>query len=368
MEEKMADLRRYPRTKVDWPVVLEVGDRHFHLQTVNLSPVGAEVGPVDEPLEIGSTARLSIRPPSGRTFDISAIVWRAIQTISPLLFFVGVDGDADVYRRSLAAPLAFHRTDLLRAPPARRRPTSTYPRQRGGTMGAEARIKELGLTLPQPAQAREATTCRACATGNLLFLSGRGPEPRRGRTRAARGKVGRDLSAEEGYKVAREVGVNLLGSAQRASWAASTSVKRVVKVLGMVNAAEGFGEQPKVINGFSDLMVEVFGDARPARPLGGGHGLELPAGHPGGDRDDPRGELERLGASDEAGQLAQRVGDAWAVPGRELAVDQMDAALARQTRVGVEVDHVGVAEAMGFVGNRITSGAPSATSSSVTSG
>src|SRR5262245_65874121 len=76
MEERMADLRKYPRAKVSWPVILEVGDRHFHLQTVNLSPMGTKVGPVEEPLEVGSSAKLSIRPPSGRTVDISAIVWR----------------------------------------------------------------------------------------------------------------------------------------------------------------------------------------------------------------------------------------------------------------------------------------------------
>jgi hypothetical protein len=103
MEEKMADLRRYPRTKVNWPVVLEVGDRHFHLQTVNLSPMGTKVGPVEEPLEVGSTARLSIRPPSGRTFDISAIVWRADRDGSAF-FFVGVDGDADVYEEASPRP------------------------------------------------------------------------------------------------------------------------------------------------------------------------------------------------------------------------------------------------------------------------
>jgi len=74
-----------------------------------------------------------------------------------------------------------------------------------------------------------------------------------------RGKVGRDLSTEDAYKVARDVGLNLLGSA-RSILGSLDRVKRVVKVLGMVNAVESFGEQPKVINGFSDLMVEVFGD------------------------------------------------------------------------------------------------------------
>src|SRR4030095_12930795 len=80
---------------------------------------------------------------------------------------------------------------------------------------------------------------------------------------------GRDLSTEDAYKVARDVGVNLLGSA-RSILGSLDRVERVVKVLGMVNAVESFTEQPKVINGFSDLMVEVFGEnGRHARSAGG---------------------------------------------------------------------------------------------------
>ena len=90
--------------------------------------------------------------------------------------------------------------------------------------------------------------------------------------------------------MAREVGINLLGSA-RALLGSLDKVKRVVKVLGMVNSAEGFGDQPKVINGFSDLMVEVFGENGPPRPLRGGHGRAA-HGHPRRDRDDPRGRRE----------------------------------------------------------------------------
>src|SRR6266542_2015429 len=134
-------------------------------------------------------------------------------------------------------------------------------------MGAEARLKELGITLPTPSK----------RVGNLLFLSGHGPVRIDG-TPTARGKVGRDLSTEDAYKVARDVGLNLLGSARHVLGSLD-KVKRVVKVLGMVNAVEGFGEQPKVINGFSDLMVEVFGEngrhARSAVGMG-----SLPMGIP----------------------------------------------------------------------------------------
>ena len=125
-------------------------------------------------------------------------------------------------------------------------------------MGAEARIKELGITLPPPPKPA-GNYVPGVRVGNLLFLSGHGPIHVEGKTRA-KGKVGRDISPEEGYKIAREVGINLLGSA-RSLLGSLDKVKRVVKVLGMVNSAEGFGEQPKVINGFSDLMVEVFGDS-----------------------------------------------------------------------------------------------------------
>jgi enamine deaminase RidA (YjgF/YER057c/UK114 family) len=143
-------------------------------------------------------------------------------------------------------------------------------------MGAEARIKELGITLPSPPKPM-GNYIPAVRVGNLLFLSGHGPI-RVGDQPLTRGKVGRDMSVEEAYKVAREVGINLLGSA-RTALGSLDKVKRVVKVLGMVNAVESFGDQPKVINGFSDLMVEVFGEngrhARSAVGMG-----SLPAGIP----------------------------------------------------------------------------------------
>jgi enamine deaminase RidA (YjgF/YER057c/UK114 family) len=143
-------------------------------------------------------------------------------------------------------------------------------------MGAETKLKELGITLPDPARPM-GNYVPGVRVGNLLFLSGHGPIRIEGRP-LARGKVGRDLTAEEAYKVAREVGINLLGSA-RTLLGSLDKVKRVVKVLGMVNSADGFGEQPRVINGFSDLMVEVFGDSgRHARSAVGM--AELPMGIP----------------------------------------------------------------------------------------
>jgi enamine deaminase RidA (YjgF/YER057c/UK114 family) len=142
-------------------------------------------------------------------------------------------------------------------------------------MGAEARIRQLGITLPAPGTPL-GNYVPGVQVGNLLFLSGHGPL--REGAASARGKLGRDLSIDEGYKVAREVGIRLLGSA-RSLLGSLDKVKRVVKVLGMVNSAEGFGDQPKVINGFSDLMIEVFGDnGRHARSAVGM--AELPMGIP----------------------------------------------------------------------------------------
>ena len=143
-------------------------------------------------------------------------------------------------------------------------------------MGAEARLKELNLTLPQPATPL-ANYVGAVRVENLLYLAGHGPVRSQGKP-TARGKLGRELSVEQGYQVAREVGLNLLATT-RASLGSLDRVRRVVKVLGMVNSAEGFTEQPKVINGFSDLMVEVFGDAgKHARSAVGM--AELPMGIP----------------------------------------------------------------------------------------
>ena len=142
-------------------------------------------------------------------------------------------------------------------------------------MSAEKRIAELGLTLPTPGRPL-GNYVPGVLSGSLLFLSGHGPV--REGTVTARGKVARSMTPEEAYKVARDVGINLLGSA-RAILGSLDRVKRVVKVLGMVNATEDFGDQPKVINGFSDLMVEVFGEngrhARSAVGMG-----SLPAGIP----------------------------------------------------------------------------------------
>ena len=143
-------------------------------------------------------------------------------------------------------------------------------------MGAEARLREKNITLPTPATP-VANYVGAVRAGNLLFVSGHGPvRSERGWTA---GRLGKDLTVEQGYAVAREVGLNLLATTRK-TLGSLDKVRRVVKVLGMVRSAENFGDQPKVINGFSDLMVEVFGDeiGKHARSAVGM--AELPSGIP----------------------------------------------------------------------------------------
>ena len=141
--------------------------------------------------------------------------------------------------------------------------------------GAEARLKQRNIELP-PVTAPVANYVGSVRAGNLLFLSGAGP----GREWWGKGgKVGKDLTVEEGYQAARSTGLNLLATARQALGSLD-KVKRVVKVLGMVNSAPGFTDQPKVINGFSDLMVEVFGEAIGKHARSAVGMAELPFGIP----------------------------------------------------------------------------------------
>ncbi|MEK9613713.1 MAG: RidA family protein [Flavobacteriaceae bacterium] len=120
----------------------------------------------------------------------------------------------------------------------------------------EAQLEKLGIALQTPS-APVANYVNAVRTGNLLFLSGKGPKKADGTY--IEGKVGADLSIEEGYEAARITAINQL-AVLKAELGNLNKVKRIVKVLGMVNATADFRDQPKVINGFSDLMVAVFGD------------------------------------------------------------------------------------------------------------
>jgi enamine deaminase RidA (YjgF/YER057c/UK114 family) len=124
-------------------------------------------------------------------------------------------------------------------------------------MGAETRLKELGIvlpTVPKPV----ATYLPYRLAGNLLFLSGQGPRDEKGKVLT--GKLGGEISIDEGYRRARLVGLGLL-AAMRDALGSLDRVDFIVKLLGMVNAEPNFNDSPKIINGCSDLFVEVFGDA-----------------------------------------------------------------------------------------------------------
>ena len=123
-------------------------------------------------------------------------------------------------------------------------------------MQVEARLKEMGVKLP-PAIKPVANYVPAVRTGNLIFLSGHGPFNEEGSLII--GKVGSELTVEQGYEAARRVAIGLLGSL-KTEIGDLENVKRVVKLLGLVNCTPDFADQPKVINGASDLLVAVFGD------------------------------------------------------------------------------------------------------------
>jgi enamine deaminase RidA (YjgF/YER057c/UK114 family) len=122
---------------------------------------------------------------------------------------------------------------------------------------SDKRLKELGIELP-PVSPPVANYVNAVRVGNLLFLAGKGGRPGPDGKRA-KGKLGREYTVEQGYQHARDTGLELL-AVMRHELGSLDRVKRVVKVLGMVNAMPEFADHPKVINGCSDLFVEVLGE------------------------------------------------------------------------------------------------------------
>jgi enamine deaminase RidA (YjgF/YER057c/UK114 family) len=119
-------------------------------------------------------------------------------------------------------------------------------------LSAEKKLRELKIDL-LPVTPPVANYVNAVRTGNLLYLAGKGPAG------GAVGIVGKDFTVEQAYQHARSTGLALI-AVMKSELGSLDKVKRIVKVLGMVNAVPGFGDQPKVINGCSDLFVEVFGE------------------------------------------------------------------------------------------------------------
>jgi enamine deaminase RidA (YjgF/YER057c/UK114 family) len=124
-------------------------------------------------------------------------------------------------------------------------------------LSPEDRLRHLGFTLPEPPSAL-AHYELAVQTGALLFLAGHAPL--RNGEHAYVGKVGREWSEEDGYEAARLTALNMLATLQH-ELGELRRVRRIVKLLGMVNCTEEFTRAPHVINGASDLFIEVFGDA-----------------------------------------------------------------------------------------------------------
>ncbi len=123
-------------------------------------------------------------------------------------------------------------------------------------MTPEEKLKEMGIELAEATSFHPAMAI-GVVTGNLLYLSGTTPPNRPDRT--WQGRVGEAYSVEEGYQAARECAIQQLAMA-KTMLGDLGRVRRVVKVLGMVNSAPGFGDQPRVMHGFSELMHEVFGE------------------------------------------------------------------------------------------------------------
>jgi enamine deaminase RidA (YjgF/YER057c/UK114 family) len=145
-----------------------------------------------------------------------------------------------------------------------------------GAVDAEEQVKKLKLELPPPQKSGN-TLVPAVRVGDVLYVSGHGPTGADGK--AIVGKVGQDMDVKQAQEAARLVGLRVL-SVVRAELGSLNKVVRLVKVLGMVNATPDFKQQPMVINGFSDLMVQVFGEtagkgARSAVGMG-----SLPGGIP----------------------------------------------------------------------------------------
>jgi enamine deaminase RidA (YjgF/YER057c/UK114 family) len=121
----------------------------------------------------------------------------------------------------------------------------------------DEKLSSLGIQLPE-SPTPMANYVPAVRTGNLLFLSGQGP--RTGSNEFKTGVVGDTVTVEQAYQDARLVGIQLLAAAKSALDGDLSRVRRVVKLLGLVNCTPAFGKQPQVINGCSDLLVEVFGE------------------------------------------------------------------------------------------------------------
>lgn len=144
----------------------------------------------------------------------------------------------------------------------------------------EKRLEELGLVLPAPLKVPDGMVLPFSwvrISGNRAYISGHGPQNPDGSLAEPRGKVGADVTIDQGYQLARLVGLGILASLKR-ELGDLNRVTAWLKVLGMVNSAPGFKQQPQIINGFTDLIVEVFGQERGTHTRSAVGMAELPLG------------------------------------------------------------------------------------------
>ena len=125
-------------------------------------------------------------------------------------------------------------------------------------MDFENKLKELKINLPE-AKAPVGSYVATKIVGNLLYISGQISISENGEL--IKGKIGKDLSTEEGYKAAERCGLSIISQAKVACGGDLSKIKSCIKLTGFVNSSDNFSEQPKVINGASDLIASVFGEA-----------------------------------------------------------------------------------------------------------
>ena len=125
-------------------------------------------------------------------------------------------------------------------------------------MSFEKKIQELKIKLPE-AKPPVGSYVATKITGNLLFISGQIPIAENGEL--IKGKIGKELSTEQGYDAAKRCGLSIVAQAKVACNGDLSKIKSCIKLTGFVNSTEEFTEQPKVINGASDLIATIFGDA-----------------------------------------------------------------------------------------------------------
>lgn len=156
------------------------------------------------------------------------------------------------------------------------------PNEPSADSAIETRLRDLGLVLPQPMKTPAGVKLPfpwVRVRGNRAYVSGHGPQNPDGSLAQPLGKVGADVSPEQGYQAARLTALSILASLKR-ELGDLDRVSAWLRVFGMVNSAPGFDRQPLVINGFSDLIIELYGPERGSHARSAVGMAELPFGIP----------------------------------------------------------------------------------------